>query len=129
MLRFHLSVHLQDIALARRSKTSASTASVTATPHAQHSKVCNSGRPTFVMAKGVAGSDRRDERGKGMKIMGDCGSPRIAALSQHARREPSRSSTGSVPLRVSSCFCVRTRGCTCSTCMILAYCAAAPERR
>src|SRR5215207_10076806 len=49
---------------------------------------------TFVMAKGGGSKIGTTKRGKGRENHGDCGSPWIAALGQHARGEPSRSPFG-----------------------------------
>ena len=55
---------------------------------------------TFVMAKGGGSEIGPTKRGKGMKNHGDCRSPWVAALGQHARGEPSRSPLGAAMLRL-----------------------------
>src|SRR5580704_16561204 len=54
---------------------------------------------TFVMARWRVGN-RTNEARKRHENHGDCGSPCVAALGQHARREPSRSPLGAAMLRL-----------------------------
>ena len=49
---------------------------------------------TFVMAKGGGVGNRTNEARKRHENHGNCGSPWVAALGQHARGEPSRSPLG-----------------------------------
>ena len=55
---------------------------------------------TFVMAKGWRVGNRTNEARKRHENHGDCGSPWVAALGQHARGEPSRSPFGAAMLRL-----------------------------
>src|SRR3954471_12883629 len=55
---------------------------------------------TFVMAKGRRRRGRTDQAWKRHENHGDRGSPRLAALGQHPRREPSRSAPGTIVLRL-----------------------------
>src|SRR6266478_5733285 len=55
---------------------------------------------TFVMAKGGGFGNRSYKARKRHENHGDCGSPWIAALGQHARGEPSRSAFGTAMFRL-----------------------------
>src|SRR6478736_6944694 len=55
---------------------------------------------SFVMTKGGGAEVGPTKRGKGHENHGDRGSPRLAALGQHPRREPSRSAPRTIVLRL-----------------------------